>query len=95
MSRTFWAPLAQADLARIDDFNAVNDVDFADRVGRAAIAAGRFLADFPAAGAILHGDERKWHVPTTDYILIYRISGDDVEILRVHHGREDWRRPAP
>ncbi|MCK8457989.1 type II toxin-antitoxin system RelE/ParE family toxin [Sphingomonas faeni] len=94
MSRATWAPLAQIDLARIDDFNARRDLDYADLVGRAAIAAGNFLADFPAAGPIVDRNERKWRVPDTDYVLIYRIVPHGVEILRVYHGRENWRKQS-
>ncbi|MGQ7322992.1 type II toxin-antitoxin system RelE/ParE family toxin, partial [Streptococcus suis] len=66
-----------------------------DRVGRAAIAAGRFLAEHPAAGPALADGQRKWCVPGTDYVLVYRVVAGDVEILRVYHGREDWRRSDP
>ena len=95
MSRLVWAPAAQADLARIDGFNVRYDPDFADRMGRAAVSAGRFLLEFPAAGAIVQGDDRKWKVPGTDYILVYRIIADGVEIVRAYHAREDWRRRDP
>ncbi|MEG3167765.1 type II toxin-antitoxin system RelE/ParE family toxin [Sphingomonas sp. LB3N6] len=94
MSRATWAPLAQIDLARIDDFNARRDLDYADLVGRAAIAAGNFLADFPAAGPIVDRNERKWRVADTDYVSIYRIVPHGVEIPRVYHGRENWRKQA-
>ena len=92
MSRATWTLLAQIDLARIDDFNARRNLDYADLVGRAAIAAGDFLADFPGAGPIVDGYERKWRVSETDYVLIYRIVPHGVEILRVYHGRENWRK---
>ena len=95
MTRVVWVKSAQADLARIDDFNARRGRDFADRVGRAAIAAGRFLAGNPEAGPALHAGERKWRVPSTDYVLVYRIVASRIEILRVYHGRENWRRLDP
>lgn len=92
MSRAVWAPAARADLARIDDFNAERDRDFPEKVTRAAIAAGHFLAEFPLAGPIVDRDDRKWRVPGTDYILVYQVVADGVEILRAYHGRENWRR---
>ncbi len=95
MSRARWAPKAQADLARIDEFNAKHDPEFADRVGRAAIAAGEFLAEFPSAGPLVDGDDRKWTVPHTDYVLIYRIAKHGVDIVRAYHGRENWRPVRP
>lgn len=93
MMRPVWSPRAKADLARIDDFNAIRDRNFADEIGRAAIAAGRFLAEFPGAGAVIDGIERKWRIPRTDFILIYRVTETHVEILRAYNGRENWRRP--
>ena len=92
MRRARWTRRAQADLARIDDFNARNDPDYADFIGRAAIAAGEFLAEHPEAGPALADGERKWLVPHTDYVLVYRVLERSVEILRTHHGREDWFR---
>ena len=47
MNRTVWTQPAQDDLAAIDSYYAALDPDLADRIGRAAIAAGRFLAEHP------------------------------------------------
>ena len=93
MRRVVWSPAARADLARIDDFNAEHDPDFADRVARAAIAAADFLAEFPAAGPVVRGLDRKWRVPGTDFILVYHASVQGVEIVRTYHARENWRQP--
>jgi toxin ParE1/3/4 len=95
MSFARWTRRAQADLIRIDDFNTRNDPDFADAIGRAAIAAGDFLSDHPHVGPVLRGGERKWSVKHTDYVLVYRLIDGGVEILRVHHGREDWLNLEP
>ena len=94
MSHALWSGKALGDLARIDDFYAPLDPDYADRVGRFAVRAARFLADHPRAGPVVEQAFRKWRVPGTQHVLIYRIVSDGVEILRVHHGRENWR-PRP
>ncbi len=86
-----WTLRAQADLAAIDDFYADIDRRHADRVGSAAIAAGDFLADYPNAGPVVARQVRKWSVRDTDYLLFYRPTGNGVQILRVRHGRENWR----
>lgn len=91
MSRVAWTRRAQIDLARIDSFNRPNDPDFATSIGRAAIAAGVFLADYPGARPTLADGERTWLVPRTDYVIVYRIVIDGVQMLRVYHGRENWR----
>ena len=59
-------------------------------MGREAIRAGLFLADYPQAGEEVAPDHRRWRVPRTRYILIYRLVPDGVEVLRVRHERENW-----
>jgi toxin ParE1/3/4 len=90
VSRTIWASRALDDLAGIDDFHSQHDPAHADHVGRAAVRAARFLAEHPYAGPRVEGDKRKWRVPGTYYLLLYRVVPEGVEILRVHHGRENW-----
>lgn len=91
MSRAQWTEEAQLDLAGVDDYyNELNPL-YAVRVGRAALAAGRFLAKQPQAGPRVLGETRKWRVAGTPYVLIYRPVTDGVEILRLHHGRQNWK----
>ena len=92
MKRADWTADAQADLAKIDDFYAETAPDYADRVGDAALAAARFLTEFPHAGASIDIDDiRKCLVRATPYVLIYRPMRDTVQILRVRHMSEDWQ----
>ena len=92
MKRVIWADSALIDLARIDDWYADRNPDFAALVGDAAVAAGRFLLDFPNAGSAFEGQYlRKWPVPGTDYRLFYRPIRTGIEIVRIRHAREDWR----
>ena len=87
-----WTPLARADLEAIDSFYAAEDPEFADRVGRTAIAAARFLSEWPGSGSLVSdGGIRKWPVKATPYILVYRVLKASIQILRVRHNREDWR----
>jgi plasmid stabilization system protein ParE len=91
MTRVIWAIPARDDLARIDDFYRPVAPDFAEKLGRAALAASRFLADHREAGPVMSGSVRKWRVQTFDYVLLYRATENGVEILRMHHVREGWR----
>jgi toxin ParE1/3/4 len=91
VSRAYWTRLAQADLAAIDDYYERLNPDFALRVARKAIAASRFLADHPRAGPEIDPGIRKWRVPTTDYILVYRVVGGGIEVVRVYHAQQQWR----
>ena len=89
----WWSPEARADLDAIDAYFAEVDRLHADKVGNLAIAAARFLADNPYAGAIVeHTRQRKWRVPKTRYLLVYRPDGDFLRITRVLHAARDWQR---
>lgn len=94
MKRAQWTKTAQADFARIDDFYQDLSPDFAGRLGAAALGASRFLAENPRAGAVLEADIRKWRITSFEYVLLYRIKGSGVEMLRMHHARESWRRAS-
>ncbi|WP_439539406.1 type II toxin-antitoxin system RelE/ParE family toxin [Sphingomonas sp.] len=91
MNKAEWTREAQADLAALDDEFSQLGPDYAYRVGRAALAAGRFLAEYPQAGPILDGSVRKRLVQRTDYVLLYRPIANGVEILRLQHAKRDWR----
>jgi plasmid stabilization system protein ParE len=95
MKRARWTEPAQADFARIDDFYQPLAPAFADRLGDAALRTARFLAENPRAGTIIEGELRKWRITSFDYVLLYRVVADGVEILRMHHARENWRRQEP
>lgn len=92
MRTVFWADAAKQDLANIDDWFEHCNPEYADKVGRAAIAAARLIVEFPHAGAALDGTEvRKWNIAGTDYRLVYLIKESQVEIVRIRHARENWR----
>lgn len=95
MSKAVWTPSAQDDFDALDDEFSQLGADHAYRVGRAALAAGRFLAGYPGAGPVLDGAIRKWRVRGTEYVILYRIADDGVEIVRLHHARRDWRPRLP
>ena len=91
MSRAQWTRLAQADLAAIGDYYEPLNPDFPLQVERRAMAASRFLAEHPHAGPEIELGTRKWSVPRTDYIIVYRIARGGIEVLRVYHARQQWR----
>ena len=51
------------------------------------------LEAFPALGTALTPTRRKLRVRGTNYVIIYRIKSTAIEILRVHHVRQDWQQP--
>jgi plasmid stabilization system protein ParE len=91
MSRLLWSLAAQSDLEIIDEYWSAYSEDAAEAVLTKIERAAQFLLEIPRAGPMLdRGDARKWRAAGTNYILIYRCT-DTVEILRVHHMRENWR----
>lgn len=92
MMRIVWTPPAIGDLEAIDDYWAGYSAESAEEVASQIEAAAAFLADLPKAGSSLEsGQARKWRVRATPYLLVYRIIGDSIELLRVYHERMNWR----
>ena len=92
MTRVAWSDEAIADLEAIDDYWATYSEDRAEQVAARIEKAAAFLSTMPHAGpAFDRPAARKWQVALTMYVLIYRIADHGIDVLRVHHGREDWR----
>jgi toxin ParE1/3/4 len=91
-----WSVSAQRDLAKIDLYYQGISADFADRIGRSALAAARFLAGNPMAGPAVEGtNKRKWIVSGTPYLIFYRLDGDRLRIVRVRHMAQNWKSNLP
>jgi plasmid stabilization system protein ParE len=92
MMRLVWTPPAIGDLEAFDDYWTGYAADSAEQVVVKIEAAAAFLVNLPRAGSPLeNGLARKWRVPATPYLLVYRALTDRVEILRVYHERMNWR----
>jgi toxin ParE1/3/4 len=86
-----WSPEAKSDLAAIHHYYAGIDPDFALTAAERAVRAARLLAERPSLGpAVENTLYRKWRVPRTPYILVYRIARDRLRIARVFHVAQDW-----
>jgi toxin ParE1/3/4 len=87
------AAQARTDLDAIWDyvFTESGNADIADRIIRSITERLYLLARFPNVGRArddeLGAGRRSF--PVRDYIIIYRVEGEDVLILRVVHGRRD------
>jgi toxin ParE1/3/4 len=86
-----WSGRALRDRLEIGEF-------ISNKSGRAAAAldlefleASRILAAFPKAGRAGRMDgTRELSVSGTQYLLIYAVREETVEILRVLHGAQQW-----
>ena len=88
-----WAPRAQIDLREAHRYISESNERAAERVSAAIKAAGESLSFFPHRGRRGKArGTRELIVQTTPYYLVYRITGDRVEIMRVMHMARDWPR---
>ena len=92
MRRLSYTVLAREDLESINSYlrkeadarTAINQLDLIRKTGNR-------LIDFPRSGpAIETGPFRSLRVRGTPFLIIYRLLGADVEIMRVFHGARDW-----
>jgi plasmid stabilization system protein ParE len=88
-----WSIQSINDLNRLRRFLDVKNSE----AGRRAVATirqrCRILIDYPRIGrSVSHaGDEREWPIRfgSGGYIVLYRITGDQITVLAVRHMRED------
>ncbi len=90
MPRVIWAVDARDDLERIADYIALDNPMAAARVIDTITSRDHLLAEHPQIGRAIGGGQRKLNAGRYPYNLIYRIAGNEVEILRIRHMAEDW-----
>lgn len=92
MKRLRWTNLTLEDLEQLRDYLRLRDPAAARRVVEAVRERAKLLKQHPMAGPPLDvGNARKLSVGRYPYLLVYRVSGDEVIILRVYHAAESWR----
>jgi plasmid stabilization system protein ParE len=88
--KVLWSEEAQADLARVFDFNLRFSETWAMRVdarlAERAEALGRSPFMGPAADV---KDLRRLSVPDIQYVIFYRVTQDQVSIAHIYHTREN------
>ncbi|MBF0562243.1 MAG: type II toxin-antitoxin system RelE/ParE family toxin [Alphaproteobacteria bacterium] len=89
--RVIWSPAALADIGRIYDYISAFNPAAAAGLVREFKSCGDSLRDFPERGRPI-ANRRREVVVIWPYVVRYRVVRDDVQILRVRHGRQ---RPLP
>lgn len=88
---------AENDIAAIAEYTIENfGIEQAVTYRDSLIRTFEFLAGFPRAArerSELRGNARVY--PVQSHLIIYRIEGDGIFILRVRHAREGWIHDAP
>ena len=90
MRRAIWSHRAATDLREVEQYLNRYDPALARDTIERAITAARFLLDQPSIGSPMAGRWRKWRVPRTRYLLVYRPIKDGIEIGRVRYDRSNW-----
>jgi toxin ParE1/3/4 len=86
-----WSPEAAADFAGIVDFIHQQNPSAADRVGQSMYDSVNSLESFPNRGrpGRIEGT-RELVLAPLPFIVVYRVTRDAVEIVRLLHGSERW-----
>ena len=87
-----WTRPALADLIEAQQYIARDNPSAAQTVAQRVWEAANNLTDHPEIGRKGHVEgTREWLVSQTPYLIVYRVRGDAIEILRVWHGRRNWQ----
>lgn len=89
--RLRWTDVAVQDLTSICDYIQQNSAAAARRVATSIHEQIGFLAQFPESGRTGRKPEtRELVLSRLPYLVIYRLHGDAIEILRILHGAQNW-----
>jgi len=83
--RLIWTPEAEVDLEEGVTYIARDSVSAAIATEDRVLDAAHGLCDFPGKGRRRPDGRRELVVAATPYLLIYRVEGDVVFVLRVWH----------
>ncbi|HET7370708.1 MAG TPA: type II toxin-antitoxin system RelE/ParE family toxin [Gammaproteobacteria bacterium] len=84
--RLQWTRVALDEFEHAHDYIAQENPQAARAVAERLSRATKLLVDYPRIGRVGEDeDTREWPVDKTPYLLVYRIRGDAIELLRVWH----------
>ena len=94
MRKLLIRPQARLDLLEIWNYIAADNVDAANRVGEKLDAAIRGLVSMPGKGHTRSDvkDPRLQFWTVNPYVIAYRYDDKTLTVVRVIHGRRDFRR---
>ena len=88
MTRVEWAESALNDIYRHTAYIAQFNPRAADRLARYLIEAGKSLSNFPERGRPGLAEGSRELMIVWPYILVYQVTADVIEIIRVWHGAQ-------
>ena len=81
----YWSPLAEDDLVAIFDFISQDDLQAAIKMDNLFRDAAEKLQYFPYKGRVGRCLGTREFVVHTNYILVYQIKGNMIQILNILH----------
>ncbi|MET3724807.1 type II toxin-antitoxin system RelE/ParE family toxin [Sphingomonas trueperi] len=91
MRELVWTTPAIGDLQAIDTWLSEHrSPDLARRRLAKLRERAEFLIEFPHLGRPGDKNVRILRAFDTPYVIVYRLKGEKLEILRIRHEREDW-----
>jgi len=85
-----WSKTAIANLIEIRAYIGMDNPHAASRMAQNLLQAGNALKTLPNRGRPTGlTDVRELVVPGTPYLLVYRVTAEAVQILRVWHGAQE------
>lgn len=86
-----WSASAADDLSHIVEYIRKKNISAAQRVARTIYENAGSLVSFPSRGrAGRVPGTRELPVPALPFIIVYRVTGEAVEIAGVIHGAQRW-----
>jgi toxin ParE1/3/4 len=86
-----WTPEAAVDFERLVERIRAENPAAAHRIARRIYQAIELLRVFPMRGRPgLVSDTRELVFPGLPYIVVYEIADDQVHVLRIRHGAQDY-----
>jgi toxin ParE1/3/4 len=90
--RIRWTVPAADDLLNIKNYLQQNYPQFAEPTVRTIYQRIRFLKISPNRGRPGHrSGTRELVLLPLPYVAVYAVKAEDVEILHIYHGAQDWR----
>ena len=88
MAEVKWTPQAASDLEAIAEFIALDSVAYARKFAATIFESTDQLKSFPKSGRVVpeYNQDPIRELLKGNYRVIYRVTGEFVEILAVHHG---------
>jgi toxin ParE1/3/4 len=89
--RILWSRRAIANLTALRDYIAEDGPASAATVAQRVLKTVELLAKQPQIGRPGRiAGTRELVVPDTPYVVPYRVRGDQLELIAVFHGRQNW-----